>query len=94
MSRPSRILSAPSRGRALAEIAIIVVGVLLALGADARWNGREEAQLAEEFRTALLADLAADRAWNRVLIDDRWMVEAAAGVRGVRQRRYGRVTSR
>ncbi len=78
MSRPSRILSAPGLGRALAEIAIIVVGVLIALGADAWWSDRKEAQLTEEFRTALVADLAWDREWYGVL--DRWLGDATVGI--------------
>ena len=63
MTRPSRILSAPTLGRALVETAIIVVGVLIALGVDAAWSyrvEREEEQealqrLNDDFITALAA---------------------------------------
>lgn len=57
----SRILSAPTLGRALAEVAIIVVGVLIALGADAWWTEREERSGAAEYLDRFAVDLDADR---------------------------------
>ena len=61
MARPARILSAPTLGRALAEVAIIVVGVLIALGADAWWTERQEQALLQEYLERLAEDLDADR---------------------------------
>ena len=55
--KTSRILSADSFGRALAEIGIIVVGVLIALGADAWWTEREALDQYQTAVSALITDL-------------------------------------
>ena len=60
MTRPSRILSAPTLGRALAEIAIIVAGVLIALGADAWWTEREERETLQNYVARIADDVDAD----------------------------------
>ncbi|MEJ2540475.1 MAG: hypothetical protein P8188_10965 [Gemmatimonadota bacterium] len=57
MSRPSRILSAPTLGRALAEVAVIVAGVLIALGADAWWTERQEDASYEAAVAALITNV-------------------------------------
>jgi len=53
----SRILSASTLGRALAEIAIIVTGVLIALGADAWWTERQERRDYQTAVAGLLGDV-------------------------------------
>lgn len=80
MASPSRIFSAPSVGRALAEIGIIVAGVLIALGADAWWTNREQAELREEYRAAMIDDLAADSSWYAYLIDSGWLPDGADAI--------------
>lgn len=80
MTRPSRILSAGSVGRGLAEIAIIVAGVLIALAADAWRESRAEDRMAVEYRSALVDDLVADSALYGALIDSGWFEVQAAAV--------------
>lgn len=76
--RTNRILDAPTPTRAFMEIGVIVAGVLIALGADAWWQAREDRALAEEYRVALLSDLAADSALYELLVGEtRWLYEAA-----------------
>ena len=62
MTRPSRVLSAPTLGRALAEIAIIVAGVLIALGADAWWTERQDDERGRAYLARIAEDLRDDQA--------------------------------
>ena len=80
MIRPSSILAAPSLGRALAEVSIIVVGVLIALGADAWRERRSEDRMAEEYRAALIDDLVADSVLYGILVDQGWFPTQAEAV--------------
>jgi len=80
MTGPSRILSAGSLARGLAEIAIIVAGVLIALAADAWRESREEDRMAMEYRSALIDDLVADSVLYAALIDSGWFEVQAAAV--------------
>lgn len=69
MTRPSRLLSAQTLPRALAEVAIIVAGVLIALGADAWWTKREDESLRQEYILRLAQDVDADRSHLEITAD-------------------------
>ena len=58
---PSRLLSAPTFARAVGEVLIIVVGVLIALAADAWWTGRQERAEAREYLSRFADDISNDR---------------------------------
>jgi hypothetical protein len=55
MSRDAAALSLPWK-RLIAELAVIVAGVLIALAADSWWEQRQERQRAEEYLQQLLND--------------------------------------
>lgn len=59
MIRPSRIAQAGSLPRALAEIAVVVVGVLIALAAESWWADRQEARIELEYLVQLEEDVGA-----------------------------------
>lgn len=92
MTRPSNLLAARSVGRALAEIAIIVVGVLIALGADSWRQSREQAVLREEYRAALLDDLVADSLWYGYTLDTGWIPESVEATDSLRDAMFDGAT--
>lgn len=59
MTSTSRLLSARSLGRAGAELALIVMGILLALWIDGRVEAAKEAELERHYLTLLSRDLQA-----------------------------------
>lgn len=59
MTRPSRLLAASSVGRAAAEFALIVTGILLALWIDGWVESRREAALERHYLGLLVRDLDA-----------------------------------
>lgn len=67
--------------RLLAELAVIVAGVLLALGADSWWQGRQADRLAEEYLRQLLVDLReTERGLQNAIAGDTDKFEAAGRV--------------
>jgi hypothetical protein len=69
--------------RLLAELAVIVAGVLIALAADAWWGRQQEREHAEEYLEQLLADLQKTKGRLRATIEaDSTRLEAVNSVIG------------
>jgi len=83
MTRPSRLLSARSAAQAAAELSVIVVGILLALGIDGWVEARDEAGLEVHYLALLVRDLdATEESLDRfIAVNER---TRAAGVEGYR----------
>jgi hypothetical protein len=80
MNRGAAGLSLPWK-RLTAELAVIVVGVLIALGADAWWEQRHEDRQAEEYLQQLLVDFReTERALRNAIAGDSRSLESASRV--------------
>jgi hypothetical protein len=65
----------------IAELAVIVAGVLMALGADSWWEQRQEHRLAEEYLQQLLVDFReTERGLQSAIAGDTEKLQSASGV--------------
>jgi hypothetical protein len=80
MNREAAGLSLPWK-RLIAELAVIVAGVLIALGADSWWEHRQENRRAAEYLEQLLVDFrSTERQIQNAIAGDTRKFDAASGV--------------